>query len=464
MTELAARFGVEQELDTAALTDFLRRQRWFGAKSREIAGVTMLDAVVVAPDPLTAVALAEVRFDGGTHEVYQLVLAQSAERESDGDHVFAHDGEGVREASNDARLAEVLVTNTRDGASIASEHGALEFQAIRPIDDEGLQSSRVLGGEQSNTSIVLDGLMLKLYRRVEAGISPELEMLLFLTEHAFTNVPELVGWYRYAGTPITSTLGVLQRLLPDARDGWDLVLEAVPGDGADAVIGRVRRLGEVVGTMHCVLASEPHDPGFAPEEATPEAAALLATRVDEQVEVTFADLPDDESLAPIRGRAEDARTLVRALGPFTSPGRAIRTHGDLHLGQALWSEGDWWIIDFEGEPARPVAERRTKALPLRDVAGMLRSFSYAVSALEVRGTPAPEGWEARARAEFLDGYRDGVDAGGIIPPDDDSQQRFLGLFELEKALYELRYDLEHRPEWAAVPARAIARLLDEGTP
>ncbi len=433
-------------VDADALVEFLRRQRWFGAKTRQIAGVTTLDAVVVGDEPAAGVVLADVRYDGGTHEVYQLVVA---------------DDGWVREASNDPSLGTVLVTNMADGTTFASELGAVEFQGIRPIDAAALVPVRMLGAEQSNTSIVVGDLLVKLYRRVEAGINPELEMLLFLTERGFTNVPELFGWYRYAGSPITTTLGLGQRLLADARDGWDLALELVPGDHSDGFLARLRRLGEVIGEMHRVLASEAQDPGFAPEDATPEGAALLATRVDEQIELVFSGLPDDEAMAPIRGRADDARTLVRALGPFSAPGRAIRIHGDLHLGQVLWAEDDWAVIDFEGEPARPVAERRAKTLPLRDVAGMLRSFSYAATALEVRGTPPPAGWEQRARAELLDGYRGAVDASGIVPSDDESQARFLELFELEKALYELRYDLEHRPEWAAVPARAVGRLLDE---
>jgi trehalose synthase-fused probable maltokinase len=261
------------------------------------------------------------------------------------------------------------------------------------------------------------------------------------------------------GTPLTTTLGLVQRLLPDARDGWDLALDRVPGTGDD-LLPRLRRLGEVIGAMHRVLASEPDDPGFAPEEPTPEAAALLATRVDEQIEVVFADLPDDDAMAPIHGRSEDARTLVRSLGPFTSPGRAIRIHGDLHLAQALWSGDDWSIIDFEGEPARSVAERRMKSLPLRDVAGMFRSFSYAAWAMEARGTPPPPRWEERAREEFLGAYRDSVGGTGLVPDDEQEQHRFLQLFELDKALYELRYEREHRPEWVGVPARAIGRLID----
>ena len=142
-------------------------------------------------------------------------------------------------------------------------------------------------------------------------------------------------------------------------------------------------------------------------------------------------------------------------------GRVIRTHGDLHLGQTMLSERGWVILDFEGEPARSLAERRRKRSPLRDVSGMLRSFGYAVSAVEIlRGTAAPEGWEARAREEFLQGYLETADA-GLLPIGDTAFNRLLTVFELEKAVYELRYELNNRPDWVGIPVKGILRLLEE---
>ena len=143
-------------------------------------------------------------------------------------------------------------------------------------------------------------------------------------------------------------------------------------------------------------------------------------------------------------------------------GKQIRTHGDFHLGQTLWApdRNDWVIIDFEGEPARSLAQRRRKRSPLRDVAGMLRSFAYVVSAVEIlRGTAAPEGWEARAREEFLKGYFETADP-GLLPVGDTAFNRLLTVFELEKAVYELRYELNNRPDWIHIPAAGIMRMLE----
>src|SRR5262249_27221826 len=148
-------------------------------------------------------------------------------------------------------------------------------------------------------------------------------------------------------------------------------------------LGRLRRLGEVTGQMHTVLASDPTDPAFAPEETSAESLGLLTATVDEEIARVFLDLGDDERVAPIAGRAGDIREQLRLLSRVGSVGRVIRHHGDFHLGQTLWAGGDWILIDFEGEPARSLPERRRKRSPLRDVAGMLRSFAYVASALEI---------------------------------------------------------------------------------
>jgi trehalose synthase-fused probable maltokinase len=157
------------------------------------------------------------------------------------------------------------------------------------------------------------------------------------------------------------------------------------------------------------------------------------------------------------------RERLRLLTNLGGAGRVIRHHGDFHLGQTLWADGDWMIIDFEGEPARSLPERRRKRSPLRDVAGMLRSFAYAASATTlIRGVDPPVAWEARARAEFLDGYRTTVDP--HLVPSSASMDKLLRVFELEKAVYELRYELNNRPDWVKIPVAGIVRLLEEEVP
>src|SRR5258706_9781173 len=190
--------------------------------------------------------------------------------------------------------------------------------------------------------------------------------------------------------------------------------------------------------MHTSLASDKTDPAFAPETPSVEALGLLMATVDEEIERVFLTLPDaDERLAPILGRGEEVREQLRMLTHAGSPGKVIRTHGDYHLGQTLWAEDDWVILDFEGEPARSLTERRRKRSPLRDVAGMLRSFAYAATAAQMlRGTEVPDGWEEQAREQFLAGYFQTVDP-SLLPSGQVAIERLLAVYELEKAVYEL---------------------------
>jgi trehalose synthase-fused probable maltokinase len=222
----------------------------------------------------------------------------------------------------------------------------------------------------------------------------------------------------------------------------------------------VRSLGEVTGEMHTVLGSDASDPAFSPDEPSTEALSILTAMLDEQIERVFVELPETEALEPIAGRAQDVRERLQMLSAIGAGGKVIRTHGDFHLGQTMLTDDGWVILDFEGEPARPLPERRLKRSPLRDVAGMLRSFSYAAAGSELlRGHPAPEGWEERARAGFLEGYRARVDP-ALLPPGQEATDKLLAIFELEKAIYELRYELNNRPDWVAIPVAGILRLLE----
>jgi trehalose synthase-fused probable maltokinase len=213
--------------------------------------------------------------------------------------------------------------------------------------------------------------------------------------------------------------------------------------------------------MHSVLASDSTDPAFAPEEPSEESLALLTATIDEEIERMFLELPDDASVAPIAGRGAEVRDRLQLLSNVGARGKLIRHHGDLHLGQTMLGRDGWVILDFEGEPARPLLERRRKRSPLRDVAGMLRSFAYAASAAEQQlGRAAPDGWELRARESFLGGYLGAVDS-GLLPPGEALTRTMLSIFELEKAVYELRYELNNRPDWVGIPVAGIARLLEE---
>jgi maltokinase len=329
-------------------------------------------------------------------------------------------------------------------------------------DPLAAETVRLMGAEQSNTSIVIDeSTVLKVFRRLEAGDNPELEMVRFLTSRGFENVPALRGWYALEGELLDATLGVAQELVHDGRDGWELVLDALATD-PEGVLRDLRELGEVIGQMHTVLGSDATDPDFAPEEPGEEALALLTATIDEEIERVFFDLPDGlDDIAPIAGRGEEIRDRLQLMSHVVAGGRLIRHHGDLHLGQTLRTPDRWMVLDFEGEPARALIDRRRRRSPLRDVAGMLRSFAYAASATKIlRGKEAPPDWEARARAEFLDGYIAEVDP-NLLPASEAGVRQLLAIFELEKAVYELRYELNNRPDWVPIPVAGIARLLEE---
>jgi maltokinase len=301
--------------------------------------------------------------------------------------------------------------------------------------------------------------VLKVFRKLEPGINPELEMLRFLTSHRFPNIAPLHGWYEYDGQALSATLGVAQKFLPGATGGWELALDRITAD-PDWFLDQLGSLGAVTAQMHNALAMDASDPAFAPEEPSQEALSLLTATVDEDIERIFLRLPEDERLDPIAGRGQDVRERLAARAQIGVSGRVIRTHGDYHLGQTLFSPSGWVIIDFEGEPARPLYERRQKRSPLRDVAGMLRSFAYVTSAVEIlRHSEAPPEFEDHARERFLSQYFAHIDP-TLLPAGEAAVTNLLSIFELEKAIYELRYELDNRPTWVPIPVAGIRRLVD----
>ena len=231
------------------------------------------------------------------------------------------------------------------------------------------------------------------------------------------------------------------------------------GPDPEGLIAELAALGTTTAELHNALASDPSDPDFA--AVTPDAAAAgeAIAEIDADVQRVFARLPEDPRLTPIAGRGEELRGLLATASRDVTGGRAIRTHGDYHLGQTLHTAEGWVIIDFEGEPARPLAERRLKRSPLRDVAGMLRSFAYADASARADGQHVIEGFERRARAAYLEAYRATVHP-VLLPDGEASFTALLSLFELEKVVYELRYELDNRPDWLPIPVAGIRRLLE----
>ena len=287
-----------------ALRAFVLAQRWFGAKSREIAHFQVVAAPVArTEEPMLALALVEIRFHPGTHELYHVPLG--FRRDWD-DPIAEVEEWKVYDALADPELARELIRAMRSELDVAGGEAMVEFRG--PGGDDPLDDVRPMGREQSNSSLVFDdALVLKAYRRIEAGVNPELELLRFLTDRGFPSIASLQGWASYRGTPVEATLAIAQDYLPGEGDGWELALRSLREGWGDEFVERLRVLGEVTGAMHTVLASDYSDPSFAPEEPSTESLGLLTASVDEEIEELFVSLPELEALGPILGRGEEVR-------------------------------------------------------------------------------------------------------------------------------------------------------------
>jgi maltokinase len=436
---------IAQLVDVEELREWIQQQRWYASKSRSVAAIEIVESLSLREEPPLVLALVQTRFATGTHELYQMLI-----------------GAQTLDALVEPGQAREVLRRIDSGHEIETTEGRFGFHRVdgAPVMPSG-DSARLMGVEQSNSSIVFDDrLVLKMFRKLEPGINPELEMLRFLTAHDFPSIAPLHGWYEYDGQALAATLGVVQTFFADATGGWELALEEIESR-PDDFLARLESLGAVTAGMHTVLGSDAGDPAFSPEEPSQEALSLLTATVDEDIERIFVRMPDHEQLEPIAGRGQDVRERLAARAQIGVTGRVIRTHGDYHLGQTLYTPRGWVIIDFEGEPARALPERRQKRSPLRDVASMLRSFAYVTSAVEIqRGRKAPVEFEQRAREAFLREYFAHVDP-TLLPSGDAAIANLLSIYELEKAIYELQYELDNRPDWVPIPVAGIRRLLEE---
>ncbi|MFF3553360.1 maltokinase [Streptomyces tsukubensis] len=350
-------------------------------------------------------------------------------------------GRTVYEGLRDPRLTELLLERLRT----PGPHGPLRFARSggAPAVPGGLPA-RPLDAEQSNTSLVYgDAYILKVLRRVEPGPHPDLELPLAIARAGCDRVPLPVAWYESAD-PHPYTLGVLQPYLSGSRDGWQLALEALAA--GRPFTGEARELGRVTAEVHTALAAELPTVTLGPA-LTARLAAGMSSRLDEAALAVPA-------LLPYLPRLRTAFDALAALGRSTAGTghRAQRVHGDLHLGQTLRSGAYWSVIDFEGEPARPLAERRTPQPPVRDIAGMLRSFDYAARTHR----PWNPSWADGCRAAYCEGYAE------VSGRDPRAEPALLRAYETDKAVYEVVYEARHRPDWLPVPMAAIDRLAAPG--
>ncbi|MBM3220537.1 MAG: hypothetical protein FJZ38_18020 [Candidatus Rokubacteria bacterium] len=422
------------------LAAWLPAQRWFGAKSRRIGGVSVDDSIELGPGTLHVV---RVTLDDGDEQRYAVPLQP---------------GTAMADALDDPSFARHLVGLVRDEARVAGGAGAVSGDRTRafPADLPADAAVRKIGGEQSNTSLIVGGgLIVKHFRRLAAGVNPELEITRFLTEAAeFPHTAALAGWIDYTPTDgEPATLAVVQRLVADARDGWEWMLAAMRDERRrSATIAALRRLGDVTANLHLALARA-RTPALAPEPVTDADVARWTASVIAQLAAARAAAPAHAAAIP----AVTAEQVSAALGSVR--GRVkCRHHGDFHLGQTLYREagGTWTIIDFEGEPLRPLAERRQKHAPLRDVAGLLRSLAYAAETVRASGAGDwIEAWEGEARAAFVNGYFTTAGRAPFLPDDEDGARRAIAAFEVEKAAYEVVYEADNRPSWIAIPLRGV---------
>ena len=424
------------------LARWIAGQRWFGGKTRRITGITVDDSIELGAGALHVLGVA---LDDGDVQRYAVPLARAA---------------APADALDDPRFAREMLELVRREGRLPGRTGAVSGRHTRPLPDAAAPDEpvRKIGGEQSNTSIVIgDTLIVKFFRRLAPGVNPELEITRFLTEAGdFPSTPALVGWLDYgADGAEPATLAVVQRLVADARDGWEWMLGALRDDARRATtLPALRRLGEVTAALHLALARAPASaPALAPEPVTEADLTRWATAVMTQIAAARAAAPSASAGIPTLS----PETIAEALGALR--GRVkCRHHGDFHLGQTLYREatGAWTVIDFEGEPLRPLVERRQKHAPLRDVAGMLRSIAYAAETVRsAEAAPWIDAWERDARAALVGGYLTTAARAPFLPEDQGAAMRVVAAFEVEKAAYEVVYEANNRPDWISIPLRGL---------
>jgi maltokinase len=452
---------VKASLADPVFTEWLTAQRWFGGKGRAITRVSEASSAVLLPgDPELRLVVAHVDYDLGEPEDYQLLLGvteQEVEQRLEYAVVARTDGQVVYDAVHDPVLCSALLrllaaARAKDGISF-----------VRDSELDPSLPGRVMTAEQSNTSVVFgDELILKVFRRLQPGANPDIEVTKALADAGCTSVARPLAWIDGTVAGEVTTLGLLQPFLRNSSDGWsmatasvrdlfaeqDLHAHEVGGDFA----GEAERLGATTGEVHLLMAQALPSGTAGPTESQATGKQLM-----DRLTAALLVVPE---LAPFE---EGLRTAYRVVLDRADPVPVQRVHGDFHLGQVMRTPEGWVLLDFEGEPARSLAERRALMSPLRDVAGMLRSFDYAARHLLAERPDEPHlayratEWAERNRQAFCDGY---AQASGSDPRD---EAALLRAFELDKAVYEVVYEARNRPSWLPIPLGSIERLVGSGS-
>ncbi|GAA3510912.1 maltokinase N-terminal cap-like domain-containing protein [Actinocatenispora rupis] len=447
----------------APLAGWLPEQRWFAGKHRTVRTVTPVSCVaLVETEPLLDHVVVEVAYAAGAPDRYQLLLGYRRQLPEKLQHVRigAVDDLVAYAGLWDDVLAEELLRLLDSGAV----RGGLRFRPEAGAAIPRGEPSRVVDVEQSNTSVVYDeSAILKLFRRLTPGRNPDVELNRALRRAGSEHVAELLGEVEGELLGDTVSYAMVSAYAANSAEGWamatasvrdlfaegDLRADEVGGDFA----GEAERLGEAIAAVHADLADT-----LGSTELDRAGYAELSTGMIGRLSDAVGVVPE---LAP---HADALRTEFAAVAGLTDACPVQRIHGDLHLGQVLRTPTSWLVIDFEGEPVKPLAERLLPDSPLRDVAGMLRSFDYAAEHLLVGDTAddhqlefRAQEWAARNRKAFCTGYA------GAARVDPMRHAALLRAYELDKAVYEVVYEATHRPAWRSIPLRSIARMVAAGS-
>ncbi|MET7695459.1 maltokinase [Streptomyces sp. NPDC005483] len=428
------------------LRQWLPRQRWFAGKDRPVSELGLLSMTELFPGCLHLLVHTGhggVPAPGGgapAGDCYQLLLGVRKHLSPRlGRALIGHAEQGplagltIYDALHDPRSAQLLLERLRQPGTA----GPLRFEGTPSVPVPGGLPPRLLETEQSNSSLVYgDEYILKVFRRIQPGVNPDLEVPVALAGQGCRRVPAPVAWFRTTH-PQEATLGVLQPYLRDASDGWALALQAL-ASGDDFTV-QAHELGRAMAEVHLALAAAFPGSGHDDNGST---AAAMTERLDSAA----------HSVPALRPFVPGLRNAFGALSTCDSGPPAQRVHGDLHLGQVLRAGREWFVIDFEGEPSRPLADRCAAQSPVRDIAGMLRSFDYAA---RQRRPWRPE-WARRCREAFCGGYA------ALAGWDPRKKHGLLRAYETDRAVYEVLYEARHRPDWLPVPMAAIERLAVRG--
>lgn len=518
-----------QRLEANILPRYISKCRWFGGKARTIQSMVVKHTIDIPVKKESAVLLiVEVSYNEGLPELYQLPITfmsfqqEDDIRNIDKKGIISHIAIGGTEGilydavySEDFRNALFsLMTRKR---KLKLDGGDLHFYAAIKSDEHDPVISKILNAEQSNTSITYNNsFFLKLYRKLDNTINPDLEITRYLTEKAnFQNVPKFIGAIEHIQKKNVSTIfGMMQELIPNQGDAWDYAgdvikryFERVMVQNQDEItveqegnlsnplryseispdlqqiIGgafseRVKMLGHRTAEMHLALAASVEEKDFKPETFSLHYQRSLFSSLQSLTRSAFQGLQKHLKRLPeeIKEEAEevllmknDVLNCFRRIFAKKINTMKIRTHGDYHLGQVLWTGKDFIIIDFEGEPARSFSERRLKRSPLRDVAGMIRSFHYAAYSTLLQGDFTrikdekmehwSELWYHYISGFYIHAYMENVAGSNFIPDDKEDFEVLLETFLLEKAVYELNYELNNRPDWVIIPLRGIKSIM-----